>query len=78
MIDLMSKGLTQKSAVIKGGQWVSPSRAFALWLALLILYFLLLPATVDPAEAISRPAMAGERTRGDDGGVRRLGPALRR
>lgn len=43
MIDALSKGLNQKPAMIKGRPPVSPSRGFALWLALLFLYSLLLP-----------------------------------
>lgn len=74
----MSKGLTQKSAVIKGGPGVAPSRAFALWLALLILYFLLLPTAADPAAAISPTAVPGEPSHEAGGVVGRLGPALRR
>lgn len=56
MIDAVSKGLTQKSAVIKGVPPVTRSRAFALWLALLVLYFLLLPTaahTPDPGGDLS-------------------------
>jgi len=44
MIQALSKGLNQKPAMIKGTPPVTPSRAFALWLALLLLYFLLLPS----------------------------------
>lgn len=47
MINAVSKGLTQKPAVIKGGPPVTRSRAFALWLALLVLYFLILPSAAD-------------------------------
>ena len=36
MINAVTKGLTQKPAVIKGGPPVTRSRAFALWLALLV------------------------------------------
>jgi hypothetical protein len=47
MINAVTKGLTQKAAVIKAGPPVTRSRAFALWLALLVLYFLLLPTAAD-------------------------------
>ncbi len=47
MIDTLSKGLNQKPALIKGLPPVTPSRAFALWLALLFLYFLLLPSAAE-------------------------------
>ena len=33
--------------MIKGAPQVTPSRAFALWLALLFLYFLLLPSAAE-------------------------------
>ena len=64
MIDAIIKDLDQKAVVIKGTPPATRSRAFALWLALLILYFLLLPtaaeipddgAVVSPSEA---PAMS--------------------
>ena len=47
MIQALSKGLNQKPAMIKGVAPVTPSRAFALWLALLFLYFLLLPTAAE-------------------------------
>ena len=47
MIDTLSKGLNQNPAMIKGVPPATPSWAFALWLALLFLYLLLLPTTVD-------------------------------
>jgi hypothetical protein len=50
MIDTLSKGLTQKPAMIKGLPPVTPSRVFALWLALLMLYFLLLPTAAETPE----------------------------
>ncbi len=50
MIDTLSKGLNQKPAMIKGRPPVTPSRAFALWLALLFLYFLLLPSAAETPE----------------------------
>ena len=43
MFDALSKGLNQKPAMVKGVAPATPSRAFALWLILLLLYFLLLP-----------------------------------
>jgi hypothetical protein len=50
MIHTLSKGLNQKPAMIKGLPPVAPSRAFALWLALLFLYFLLLPSAAETPE----------------------------
>ena len=47
MIDTLSKGLNQKPAMIKGVSEATPSRAFALWLALLFLYILLLPTAAE-------------------------------
>ncbi len=47
MIDTLSKGLNQNPATIKGAPPATPFRAFALWLALLFLYLLLLPTTAD-------------------------------
>jgi hypothetical protein len=47
MIDALSKGLNQKPAMVKGVPPVTPSRAFALWLVLLFLYFLLLPTAAE-------------------------------
>ena len=44
MINALSKGLNQKPAMFKGLPPATPSKAFALWLALLLLYFLLLPS----------------------------------
>lgn len=58
MVDAVSKGLAQDSVVIKGTPPVTRSRAFALWLALLILYFLLLPTAADTPEPGARPAAA--------------------
>ena len=43
----LTKGLNQKPALIKGASPVTPSRGFALWLALLVLYFLLLPSVAE-------------------------------
>ena len=51
MIDAVSKGLTQNTAVIKAAPPVTRSRAFALWLALLVLYFLLVPTAADTPDA---------------------------
>lgn len=42
---------SQNAAVIKGTPWARPSRAFALWLALLFLYFLLLPTAAETPHA---------------------------
>ena len=47
MIYALSKGLNQKPSMIKGVAPVTPTRAFALWLALLFLYFLLLPTAAE-------------------------------
>jgi hypothetical protein len=59
MIHTLSKGLNQKPAMIKGLAPVAPSRAFALWLALLFLYFLLLPtAAKTPARGVEVSASA--------------------
>lgn len=59
MIHTLSKGLNQKPAMIKGLPPVAPSRAFALWLALLFLYFLLLPtAATTPARGVEVSASA--------------------
>ncbi len=44
MTHALTKGLNQKPAMITGVSLVTPSRGFALWLALLVLYFLLLPS----------------------------------
>ncbi len=53
MIGALSKGLNQKPAMIKGVFPATPFRAFALWLVLLFLYFLLLPSA---AETLDRGA----------------------
>ncbi len=47
MMQALSKGVNQKPAIIKGVSPAIPSRAFALWLALLFLYFLLLPSAAE-------------------------------
>ena len=47
MIQALNKGMNQKPAMIEGVAPASPSRAFALWLALLFLYFLLLPSSAE-------------------------------
>ena len=72
MIDILSKGLNQNPAMIKGVSPATPSRAFALWLALLFLYFLLLPTaadTPDPeagnSESVSRTVDVVSRYRDD-------------
>ncbi len=62
MIDILSKGLNQKPAMIKGLLPVAPSRAFALWLALLFLYFLLLPiAAKTPERGVETSASANQK-----------------
>jgi hypothetical protein len=53
MFDATIKDLDQKTVVIKGVPPATRSRAFVLWLALLVLYFLLLPTA---AEAPNRGA----------------------
>lgn len=60
MIDALSKGLNQKSPMIKGAPPVTPSRAFALWLALLFLYFLLLPSAADSPHGNSEYSAPGK------------------
>jgi hypothetical protein len=62
MIDALSKGLNQKPAMIKGAPSVTPSRAFALWLALLFLYFLLLPSAAQTPSRDGAHTLAGEPT----------------
>ena len=47
MIQARNKGVNQKPAVSKGVAPAMPSRAFALWLTLLFLYFLLLPSAAE-------------------------------
>ena len=47
MTHALIKGLNQKPTMIKGASPVTPSRGFALWLALLGLYFLLLPSAAE-------------------------------
>ena len=64
MIDAVSKGLTQKSAVIKGGPPVTRSRAFALWVALLVLYFLILPTAADTPDGARTLSAEDQRTQG--------------
>jgi len=54
MIDALNKGLNQKPAMVKGVTPATPSRAFALWLALLCLYFLLLPTAAETSERDAR------------------------
>lgn len=62
MIHTLSKGLNQKPAMIKGLPPVAPSRAFALWLALLFLYFLLLPtAAKTPERGVEVSASADQK-----------------
>lgn len=62
MVDVVSKGLAQETAVIKGTPPVTRSRAFALWLALLVLYFLLLPTAADTPDPGAGPAAVSERS----------------
>jgi hypothetical protein len=47
MIDAIFKDLDQKPVLIKAAPRASRSRAFALWLALLVLYVLLLPSAAE-------------------------------
>lgn len=60
MLEAIDKPLDHKSARIKGALPVTPSRGFALWLALLLLYFLILPTAADtpaqPAAGSQAPA----------------------
>ena len=59
MIDAISKGLNQKLPMIKVAPPARPSRAFGLWLALLVLYVLLLPSAADtPDHGIGLSASA--------------------
>ena len=62
MIDTLSKGLNQKPARIKGVFRATPSRAFALWLALLFLYFLLLPSVAETPGRAAETASSDNRT----------------
>lgn len=64
MIDALSKGLNQKPAMIKGAPPVTPSRAFALWLALLFLYFLLLPSAAETPQRDPAVSLLGEHSAG--------------
>jgi hypothetical protein len=62
MIQALSKGVNQKPAAIKGVAPAMPSRAFALWLALLFLYFLLLPSAAEtPRHEAAFTARTGEK-----------------
>ena len=59
MTHALTKGLNQNPALIKGASPVTPSRGFALWLALLVLYFLLLPGAAEtPHRDQTRPDRA--------------------
>ena len=60
MIDTLSKGLNQKPAMIKGASQATPSRAFALWLALLFLYVLLLPSAAETPGRAAEAAAGGD------------------
>jgi len=62
MIETLSKGLNQKTATIKGVSPATPSRAFALWLALLFLYFLLLPSAAETSGQAAESAPGGNQT----------------
>jgi hypothetical protein len=70
MIDALSKGLNQKPAMIKGAPPVTPSRAFGLWLALLVLYFLLLPSA-------AQTSYRGEEYSADAGASMPIAPQYR-
>lgn len=59
MINAVNKGLTQNPAVIKAAAPVTRSRASVLWLALLVLYFLLLPTAADTPSADTDLSPAG-------------------
>ncbi len=62
MIDTLSKGLNQNPAMIKGVSPATQSRAFALWLVLLCLYFLLLPTAADTPNRGVRISASDTRT----------------
>jgi len=62
MIDTLSKGLNQKLAMVKGLPSATPSRAFALWLALLFLYILLLPTAAETSERGAQTPASGVQT----------------
>ena len=51
MIDAILKDLDQNSTVIKVAPPARRSRAFALWLALLVLYVLLLPTAAETPDS---------------------------
>lgn len=71
MIDAITKDLDQKAVVIKGVPPATRSRAFALWLALLILYFLLLPT------AAETPARDDTQVSASDAPVASMAPGYR-
>jgi hypothetical protein len=77
MIDALSKGLNQKHAMIKGAPPVTPSRAFALWLALLLLYFLLLPSAAETSKLETGFSVSSEQTVSDAPRFRQQTPAAR-
>ena len=62
MIDTLSKGLNQKPAMVKGVFRATPSRAFALWLALLLLYFLLLPSAAETPGRVAEMAAGNDQS----------------
>lgn len=78
MIDALSKGLNQKPAMIKGMPPVTPSRAFALWLVLLVLYFLILPSAAESPQRESLISLGGEQTMSVAPPHRQHTPARRR
>lgn len=59
MIDAILKDLDQKPVVIKGAPPATRSRAFALWLALLVLYFLLLPTAAETPDGVAGTSASG-------------------
>jgi hypothetical protein len=71
MIETLSKGLTQKPALIKGPPPVTPSRVFALWLALLMLYFLILPTAAETTEGGVQTSAGANQTLNTTVGVAR-------
>ena len=55
MIETVEISLDQKSAGIKATPAPAPSRGFALWVVLLLLYFMLLPSAAEPGPAGATP-----------------------
>jgi len=62
MFNALNKGLNQKPAMVKGVPSVTPSRAFALWLALLFLYFLLLPSAAETPHRVSAASLLDQQS----------------